>query len=238
MKRIVSYLAATIFALFLCQPAQGQGGNFLPFVVQNGDTVYYDTIKPSYIYVGKKKGSKWRKYYKLVNNFSKVYPYALLAKELMEETDSTFEADKLGRFGKKKYVDKIQKRLFKAYEKPLKRLTLSQGQLMLRLIDRETGQPPYVLIKEYKNGIAAGFWQGIGKLFGADLKRKYEPDGLDRETEELVLMWQRGEFEGFYYSIFGKLPESPDLGLKHKYGIPSIQSSKRTISAPEDKVAR
>jgi len=71
-----------------------------------------------------------------------------------------------------------------------------------------------------------------------NLKRKYEPDGIDRETEELVLMWQRGEFEGFYYSIFGKLPDIPDLGLKHKYGLPPIQESSSSISAPEDKVAR
>ncbi|MDY6277241.1 MAG: DUF4294 domain-containing protein [Bacteroidales bacterium] len=75
---------------------------------------------------------------------------------------------------------------------------------------------------------AAGFWQGVGKIFGADLKKKYDPEGIDKQTEELVQMWQRGEFEGFYYSIFGKLPESPELGLKHKYGLPSIQESSST----------
>lgn len=215
-------------AILLCMPMEAQNNNFLPYVVQNGDTVYYDQIRPSYVYVGKKKGSKWRKYYKLVHNFSKVYPYALLAREVMMETDSTFEAKNLGKFGRQRLVDKLQKKLFKAYEKPLRKLTISQGQLMLRLIDRETGEPPYELIKQYKSTVAAGFWQGIGKLFGADLKKKYDPEGIDKETEELVQMWQRGEFEGFYYSIFGKLPESPDLGLKNKYGAPSIQSSKST----------
>lgn len=215
--------------LLVCLHAEAQGDKgFLPYVVQDGDTVYYDQIKPSYVYVGRKKGRKWAKYYRLVHNFSKVYPYALLAREIMEETDSTFEARNMGSFKRKWHVEKLQKQLFKAYEKPLRRLTVSQGQLMLRLIDRETGEPPYELIKEYKNSAAAGFWQGVGKLFGADLKKKYDPDGIDRQTEELVQMWQRDEFEGFYYSIFGKLPESPQLELKHRKGDPSIQSSKRT----------
>ncbi len=240
VKKFLSYLTAVIVAaLLLGTEARGQNGGFLPFVVtEAGDTVYYDNIRPSYVYVGKKKGSKWRKYYRLVNNFSKVYPYALLAKEIMSETDSTFDAKDMGAFRKNVYVSKLEKKLFKAYEKRIRNMTVSQGQLMLRLIDRETGQPPYTLIKLYKSSVAAGFWQGVGKLFGADLKRKYEPDGIDRETEELVLMWQRGEFEGFYYSIFGKLPDIPDLGLKHKYGLPSIQESSSSISAPEDKVAR
>ena len=220
-------------------PAEAQNDRgFLPYEVHAGDTVYYDQIRPSYIYVGKKKGRKWAKYYRLVHNFSKVYPYALLAREIMEETDSTFEARKMGSFKRHIHVDKLQKKLFKAYEKPLRRMTVSQGQLMLRLIDRETGAPPYDLIKEYKNSVAAGFWQGVGKLFGADLKKRYDPEGIDRQTEELVQMWQKGEFEGFYYSIFGKLPESPDLGLKHRYGAPSIQSSSSTNSAPEDSPVR
>lgn len=226
-----------VTAFLLSVPMEAQISNFLPYVVQNGDTIYYDNIRPSYVYVGKKKGKQWRKYYKLVHNFSKVYPYALLAKEIMEETDSTFEADNMGRRAKQKHVDKLQKKLFKAYEKPLRRLTISQGQLMLRLIDRETGEPPYELIKQYKSTVAAGFWQGVGKLFGADLKKKYDPEGIDKQTEELVQMWHRGEFEGFYYSIFGKLPDIPRLGLKHRYGEPSIQSSSNINSAPDGRVA-
>lgn len=229
MKRKVLFILTIAVAALLCAPAEAQNNKgFLPYIVQNGDTIYYDQIRPSYVYVGKQKGRKWAKYYRLVNNFSKVYPYALLAKEIMEETDSTFDAKHMGALRKQHHVDKLQKKLFKAYEKPLRRLTITQGQLMLRLIDRETGEPPYELIKNYKSSVAAGFWQGVGKIFGADLKKKYDPEGIDKQTEELVQMWQRGEFEGFYYSIFGKLPESPELGLKHKYGQPAIQSSSST----------
>ena len=239
MKQKFLFTVTVMCAALLCVPMEAQNNRgFLPYVVQNGDTIYYDQINPSYVYTGKKKGRKWRKYYKLVQNFSKVYPYALLAKEIMDETDSTFEARNMGSIRRHRHVDKLQNKLFKAYEKPLRNLTMSQGQLMLRLIDRETGAPPYDLIKEYKSSVAAGFWQGVGKLFGADLKRRYEPDGIDKQTEELVQMWQRGEFEGFYFSIFGKLPDSPKLGLKHKYGEPSIQSSSITSSPKEGKAAR
>lgn len=231
-------MIAVIAAMLLCWPAQGQDSKFLPYVVQNGDTVYYDQITPSYVYVGKKKGRKWAKYYRLVHNFGKAYPFALLAKEIIEETDSTFDAKKMGSLRRQNYVGKLEKKLFKAYEKRLRNLTITQGQLMLRLIDRETGMPPYDLIKLYKNKMAAGFWQGVGKLFGADLKKHYDPEGIDKQTEELVQMWHRGEYEGFYYSIFGKLPDIPDVGLKHKYGAPSIQSSSINNSAPVDKEAR
>ena len=238
-KKVSAALLAVFLAAAFCVPARAQKGSLMRFTVtEAGDTVFYDSIAPSYVFAGRKKGSKWRKYYRLVHNFSKVYPYALYAGELMAETDSTFDANNYGSWKRQKYVDKLQKKLFKAYEKPLRRLSLSQGQLMLRLIDRETGEAPYELIRNYKNKTAAGFWQGVGKLFGADLKKRYDPKGIDRETEELVQIWRRGEFDGFYYSIFGRLPESPDLGLKHKYGAPSIQESRMENSVPEGSTAR
>lgn len=238
MKRMLTYMAMCIAAALVCLPAAAQNSGVLHFeVTASGDTVYYDQLPPSYVYAGKKKGRKWRKYYRLVHNFSKVYPYALLAGELLAETDSTIEATHMGRYRKQRYINKLQDKLFKTYEKPLRKLSIKQGQLMLRLVDRETGAPPYDLIRDYKGKVAAGFWQGIGKLFGADLKKRYDPEGIDKQTEELVKIWRKGEFEGFYFSIFGKLPDIPDLGLKYKYGLPSSQSpSKLTDDSEEESV--
>ena len=100
-------------------------------------------------------------------------------------------------------------------------MTISQGAVLLKLIDRETGQSSYSIIKEYKNGIAAGFWQGIAKFFDNDLKSQYDPEGEDRELEELVQMWHNGTFPSLYRSIFWEDPpvvKVPDMYLSPSSG--------------------
>ena len=64
------------------------------------------------------------------------------------------------------------------------------------------GLSSYYLIKNYKGGAAAGFWQFIAKLFESDLKKQYDRFGEDRETEYLVMLWQEGAFDALYYSLF------------------------------------
>jgi len=76
----------------------------------------------------------------------------------------------------------------------------------MKLIDRETGQSSYSIIKEYKSGVAAGFWQVIAKMFDNDLKTKYDPRGVDKEVEELVQIWKAGEFKNLYWSVFWEYP--------------------------------
>jgi hypothetical protein len=103
----------------------------------------------------------------------------------------------------------MQKQLFSAYEKPMKNMTISQGKLLIKLIDREIGKSSYLIIKDYKNRITAGFWQGIAKLFGNDLKSRYDPKGEDKMTEFLVEKWERGEFDALYFSVFWEMPVHP-----------------------------
>ena len=85
-------------------------------------------------------------------------------------------------------------------------MTIYDGALMMKLIDRETGMSSYDIIKEYKNGVAAGFWQGIAKLFENDLKSTYDPTGADSDTELLVQAWKAGEFPALYWSVFWEEP--------------------------------
>ena len=81
-------------------------------------------------------------------------------------------------------------------------MSIQQGALMIKLIDRETGQSSYSIIKEYKNSAAAGFWQGIAKMFDNDLKARYDPEGADKQIEELVQIWNAGYFPSLYWSVF------------------------------------
>lgn len=189
----------------------------LPFFVEGEDTVYYDTITASKIYsrIPKQKGREWREYYRLVHNFSKAYPYALVAKKLVIEADSTIAADRLKGAKREKYVSQVQKELFDVFEGQMRQLTVSQGALIMKLVDREVGKSSYDIIKGYKSGITAGFWQGIAKIFGSDLKKPYDPEGEDKPTEELVSMWENGDFPALYWSLFWKDP--PEMPIPEKY---------------------
>ena len=192
-------------------------GGMMEYIVEGNDTIYVDEIRPSKVYsrLPKQKGKEWRKYYRLVHNFSKSYPYALVAQKLVMEADSTIAADKLKGVKKEKYVSQVQKELFEVFEGQMRKLTVSQGALLMKLIDREAGKSSYNIIKDYKSGIAAGFWQGIAKIFGTDLKKPYDPEGEDKLTEELVEIWEAGDFEAFYFSIFWKEP--PVMPIPEKY---------------------
>ena len=191
--------------------------NALNYIVEGKDTIYIDHIEASKVYsrLPRQKGKEWRKYYRLVHNFSKSYPYALVARKLVQEADSTIAADNLKWAKRDKYVNKVQKELFDVFEGQMRSLTVSQGALLMKLVDREVGKSSYDIIKDYKNGIAAGFWQGIAKIFGTDLKKPYDPEGEDKLTEELVKIWDQGDFQAFYFAIFWQDP--PVMPIPEKY---------------------
>jgi len=192
------------------------GGKIMGYYVEGKDTVFFAPLQAAHVYEKKKrmKGRAWRKYYRLVHNFAVVYPYALVAKDVVMEVDSTIKAKHLKYIRKELYVTAITKELFGKYEKTMRNMTVSQGQLLMRLIDRECGIDSYTIIKDFKNRYAAGFWQVIAKVFGSDLKKRYEPEGIDAPTEELVQQWEKGTFEQTYFEIFWKYPPSPDFGNK------------------------
>ena len=225
MKKILAYtIMVSAAVLLLCAPAercaaqQAKGKDkFLHYIVEGKDTIYVDEIRASKVYsrLPKQKGKEWRKYYRLVHNFSKAYPYALVARKLVHEADSTIAADNLKWAKRDRYVNSIQKELFDVFESQMRKMTVSQGALMMKLIDREVGKSSFHIIKDYKNGVAAGFWQGISKIFGTDMKKPYDPEGEDRLTEELVKIWEAGDFQAFYFSIFWKDP--PVMPIPAKY---------------------
>lgn len=192
-------------------------GEWLRMKVENGDTMYYDKIPPVWIFGRGIKGNdkQWRKYYKLVYRFARVYPYAEASGGLRRIVDSTIAANNYTRFQREQYINKVQKDLFKDFEGALRHMTITQGALLLKLIDRETGMPPYAVIKEYKSGAAAGFWQAVAKLFENDLKSEYDPEGEDRDIEELVQIWKAGAFKNLYWSVFWEDP--PEIVVPEKY---------------------
>lgn len=208
---IIICRAVAFFSLFmLIHPSDGYSqenkrGYMVGYTVENGDTIYQIKIRDTYLFNWsdeKRKGRQWREFSRLVYNFRKTYPYALLAKEKVALADSTLASRKFTPSAKEKFIKNFEKQLFAEFEKPLRKMTITQGALLLKLIDREIGQSSFQIIKEYKGGVNAFFWQGIARLFGSDLKKPYDKFGDDKVTEELVQMYHNGTFEYLYYSIF------------------------------------
>ena len=197
------------------EDGKGLSGYLSYRVEENGDTMYFDTINPIWIF-GRKQKKDWKQYYRLVYNFARVYPYALASGRLQEIVDSTITVNHYSAFRKERIVTDVQKQLFQHYEKALHSMTISQGALLLKLISRETGQSSYSIIKDYKNGVAAGFWQGVARIFDNDLHSEYDPEGADKDVEELVQIWKAGYFPSLYWSVFWEDPpqiETPDIRL-------------------------
>jgi hypothetical protein len=174
----------------------------LGFVIEQGDTVFLTQLAPVYIFpkpVYKNEKAK-REYKRLVSNFRKVYPYALLAKQRLDEIDLAVAAIP-SKKEREEFAKRKEKELFKEFEAPLRKLTFSQGKLLMRLIDREVGQTSYYIIRDIRGGVTAFFWQGIAKIFGADLKRPYDKYGEDKPVEELVKKYRDGSFEYYYWQV-------------------------------------
>lgn len=220
---VVLALGGTASVPSSAQERPKRPGGFLEYTVENGDTVYYDSIRPARVFqkMPRQKGKEWRKYYRLVHNFSKAYPYALVAKRMVEETDSVIAADRLKGLKKERYINHLQKELFGVFEKQMRNLTVTQGMLIMKLIDRETGQTSYELIRGYKGGITAGFWQGVAKMFDEDMKKPYDPKGEDAQVEELVQLWKSGDFPMLYWSLFWTDPPVVEIPEKYRNWKPA-----------------
>ncbi|MDR0725278.1 MAG: DUF4294 domain-containing protein [Prevotellaceae bacterium] len=166
------------------------------------DTLFTETLPPAYIVHWKNK-KDYRKFRRMVYNLKKVYPYSQIAKNKMLDLDAKYKLAGSNK-EKKRIVKQLEKELFSEFEAPLRKLTISQGRMLIKLIDRETGQTSYSVLKEFKGGVKAFFWQGVARLFGNNLKTQYDKYGEDKILEELVLMCENGTFDKVYYAMFTK----------------------------------
>ena len=139
-----------------------------------------------------KSPSQAKKYYKIANNIKKVYP---LACEIQETVNRTIaHTDSLPTKQEKDAYPKQQEKDLKAeYYPKLKKLSFAQGKLLIKLIDRQCDMTGYELIKKYMGGFKAGFYNAFASLFGASLKKEYDPDVDDRLTERAILLIESGQ---------------------------------------------
>ena len=202
----------------LRQFKQAEKSQWMGYTLEGEDTVYLASIPPAWVFssMDPKKQESYRKYYRLVFNFNKVYPYALMAARIQARVDSTIAASNFTKRQEEQYLSGVQKELLDVFTPVIRGITTSQGKLVTRLIDRETGKTGYKIVKDYRSGVSAVFWQGVARLFGQNLKSKYDPKGEDQVTEELVQKWESGEFRDLYYSIFFEYPKQTVIPEKYR----------------------
>lgn len=131
-----------------------------------------------------------RRYQRLVNAVKIVYPMAQLAKQTMYEMEDTLLM--LGKKDQNRYIKQCYKQILDEYTPVAKRMTRTQGRVFIKLIDRQTDYTAYEVIREFRGGFVASFWQGIGRIFGHNLKSQYGEDEEDRLLEQIVTYYEAG----------------------------------------------
>ena len=162
-------------------------------VERNGEKLPEIEIKEVTI-SGKRRlfeGFQYWRYERMVYNVKKVYPYALIVRDKLNEVNNRL-VQITDEKQKKKYLKDLEKEVFRDYEDDIREMTITQGKILIRLIDRETSNTSFDLIKEYRGKIAASFWQGIARIFGTNLKESYDPVGNDLLIEMIILEIEQG----------------------------------------------
>jgi hypothetical protein len=163
--------------------------------VINGDTIPSIRLPEiwvyaEYTYKNKKQYEAWTR---TKYNVKKVYPYAILAAAKLKEYNRILEKMPDERT-RKAYMKTVEKELKAEFEEPLKDLSITQGKILLKLIDRETGNSSYDLVKDLRGGFQAFMWQSVARLFGSNMKDEYDPTGEDIMIERSIKLIEAGQF--------------------------------------------
>jgi len=147
------------------------------------------TIIPPFKFTSKKQK---RRYSRLARNLKKVYPYAKMANDALAKINNDIDSLDSRRLTKR-YIKQVDRELQKKYGKELKKLTITQGRLLIKLIDRETGSTSYELVKELRGSFSAFMWQSLARLFGENLKEEYNAEEEDKMIEHIVQLIENGQ---------------------------------------------
>lgn len=201
MKRFLTYLLLQILLLASFSVARSQDvlmregiqGKVVMARIVDGDTLPVIDLAPVVFFAPRifKNRTDENRYRRLVYNVKRVYPYAKLAGIKYEEYNElllTLPNDNQ----RKRAMRQAEQELRAEFEDDLKRLTFSQGLILIKLVDRETSNTSYDVVREFRGMVSAVFWQGLGRFFGFNLRTEYDPEGDDKLIEEIVQMIEAG----------------------------------------------
>lgn len=163
-------------------------------VLDGGDSIQYMEMNNVFVYpqLTFKNKKQVGAYMQLVRNVKKVLPIAKEANQLLIETYEYLETLP-NKKAKDEHMKKVEQEIIKTYKPRMKKLTYSQGKLLIKLINRECNSSSYDIIKAFLGPVRSGFWQAFAYIYGASLKKEYDSEGVDRLTERVVLMVEAGQ---------------------------------------------
>lgn len=203
-KRTYIYIIMWVSALFLSNTADAQDTADDTIQVAmyvkidrayyQGDSIPNMTLHEFYKTAPKtfKNERQRKKYNKLVRDVRYVFPYAKLTRQILIETHDyleTIEDEK----EKKRHIKAVEKGIRKQYEPTVRKITKTQGKLLVKLIDRECGQTSFEMIKAFLGPVKANMYNVLSTLFGNNLRKHYDPEGEDREIEQIVRKVESGQ---------------------------------------------
>lgn len=185
-----------ILFIYAHQKVMGQQkGEYVVGYVLGNDTIIQRVVPEIWIYPERKFANKRQQqnYSRYVAKVKKVYPLAVEARILLNKYEPQYYAltDKHDR---RKMMKNLEKELLDKHKEELKKWSISDGKILLKLINRETNRSPYSIIENFRGEFSAVFWQGIARLFKNNLKDGYDPQGDDRMLEEVVRKIESGYY--------------------------------------------
>lgn len=197
MQRLLTFFFLTL-ALMIVVPSFGQAPaeRKVRFgIIVDGDTIPYYRLKEVKVVESASllTPAEIRKNQRLINNVKKMLPYAKIGKQRLDELER--RVANMPKRQRKAAIKEAEKDLLADFGDELKECTISQGRVLLKLIDRETGRTSYVLVDELRGKVRAGFYQTFARLFGYNLKANYDPrnNKEDNLIERIVLSIERGK---------------------------------------------
>ncbi len=160
--------------------------------VINGDTLPSFRLARIPVYSSRyRRRVSLRKYERMVRAVRLVYPMAREAQELLEEMETVLPTLRTKK-EQEAYVKRIERDIKAKYTPVLRNMSMYQGMVLVKLIDRQTGRSSYTLVQEFRGRFSAFFWQGIARMFGGDLKAEYDPERDDALLEQLIELYELG----------------------------------------------
>ncbi|WP_299261572.1 DUF4294 domain-containing protein [uncultured Aquimarina sp.] len=222
MQKYLIYILVLLFpCIGICQKevdsTKIDTSGYVQYYIIEGDTIPHEAIDlDEVVILGKLKFKNRlarRKYLILRRKTRKVYPYAKLASDRLTELNERLKNIK-SKKARKKYVKILQKYMEEEFTAELKKMTRTEGQILVKLIHRQTGQTMFDLVKEYRSGWKAFWYNSTAKLFSISLKEQYDPinieedywieDILQRSFQSNILEEQKTALDFSFYSLRNK----------------------------------
>ena len=190
MKTIIYKFTVLLLLLFVCNRGISQSSGWGPTdtlitgaTIYEGDTIEAKVLPGVYVYSYGRMSAK-AKWTRLRNAVYVTYPYAKRAALVLNDVNAHIAGKDPAYISS--YINSREKELKKQFADPIMNLSVYQGKILMKLINRETGNNCYNILKEFKGGFSARFWQTVAFFFGSNLKQPYDPKGEDAEIETIV----------------------------------------------------